>query len=573
MTGLGATLATIWRLAVPYFRSRDRWPGRILLLAIIGAELGLVFINVQVNQWNNRFYTGLQNRNWDVFWAELRFFCILAGAHIVLAVLQIYLNLWLEIRWRQFMTEGYLDRWLQGGTHYRMQLLGDAADNPDQRISEDIDQFISSTLSIGVGLLGAIVTLVSFVVILWRLSTSAPLPGLTIPGYLVWAALVYAVLGTLLTHLIGRPLIPLNFFQQRFEADFRFNLVRVRENSEQIALLAGAAAETDRLLDRFGQIVRNWIAIMNRRMQLTFFTAGYAQVSIVFPILVVAPAYFGGKMQLGGLIQTASAFGQVQGAFSFFINAYTQLAEYGAVINRLAGFEASMAAADAVAEAADAIHVEHAADGAVELSELTLRLPAGQPLLTAGDLTIKSGDSLMITGPTGAGKSTLFRAIAGVWPFGAGRVLVPAGSRVLVLPQRPYLPIGSLDAAVSYPAKPGVFERERVSEVLGAVGLPGLAEQLDVEAHWNRQLSLGEQQRLAIARAILHAPDFLFLDEATASLDEPSEAALQRLLRERLPNTALVSIGHRSTLRRFHRRHAALVPAGERFQVHEEIPA
>ena len=336
MKGLMTTLGIVWRLALPYFKSEDRRAGGLLLGAVIAIELGRVAIDVLLNLWNNRFYNALQERNWSNFVDELLFFCVLAALYIVLAVYQLYLNQWLQIRWRRWLTAGYLRRWLETSNHYRMQILGDAADNPDQRISEDIQLFVERTLSIGVGMLGATVTLVSFVIVLWNLSGSAPLHVFgsewTIPGYLVWAALIYAVLGTWITHKIGRPLIGLYFNQQRFEADFRFNLVRVRENGEQIALLAGDDAERERLLDRFGFVVANWRLIMSQTKKLTFFTAGYSQASVIFPFIVVSPAYFAGKMQLGGLTQTASAFTSVQTALSFFVTTYRSIAEWRAVV-------------------------------------------------------------------------------------------------------------------------------------------------------------------------------------------------------------------------------------------------
>ncbi|MFL5067615.1 MAG: ABC transporter ATP-binding protein/permease, partial [Xanthobacteraceae bacterium] len=429
-------------------------------------------------------------------------------------------------------------------------------------------------LYVGVGLLGAIVSLGSFVVILWGLSASAPLTifgaAWNIPGYLVWAALGYAVLGTVLTHLIGRPRIALNFTQQRYEADFRFNLVRVRENSEQIALLRGETAERDRLMDRFGAIMTNWLAIMSRTKQLTFFTAGYNQASVVFPYVVVSPAYFAGHIQLGVLTQTASAFNSVQTSLSFFINVYRQLAEWRAVIERLAGFDRAVAAGWQATQTPPVVSLSPRPDAkAIGLGDVTVDLPAGTPLVAVRDVALPAAERVLVTGPTGSGKSTLFRAIAGIWPFGAGTIAVPAGARAMMLPQRPYFPVGSLEAAMNYPAVPGTFEGSRLAEVLVAVGLPALALRLGEHAHWNRMLSLGEQQRLALARAILLEPDYLFLDEATASLDEASEAALYRLLQERLPRTAIVSIGHRSTLGAFHRRRLVLEREGDRHRVRE----
>jgi putative ATP-binding cassette transporter len=557
--GITSTLATVWRISAPYFlRAEDRWSGRILLAAVIAIELSIVAITVLINEWNARFYNALQQRNWNEFVYQLGYFCILAAAFILLAVYQLYLNQWLQIGWRRWLTRTYLDHWMADANHYRMQLLGDAADNPDQRISEDIRQFIEFTLTIGLQLLNSLVTLLSFMVILWALSAAAPLHlfgvNVGIPGYLLWAALIYAVIGTALTHWIGRPLIALSFQQQRYEADFRFNLVRVRENSEQIALLDGEPAERDRLLMRFAAVVGNWYAIMTRQKKLTFFTAGYAQASVVFPFIMVSPAYFAGIIQLGGLMQTANAFGQVQNALSVFVNVYRNLAEWRAVVERLEGFDRSIAAARTVAHKPPVITVAPGAADAVAFEDVAVRLPNGVPLVSATGLSIRGGDRVLVSGPSGSGKSTLFRALAGVWPFGAGTVTVPKDATVMILPQRPYFPIAPLGAAVAYPAEPGSFEPAHVAELIRAVGLPALAERLDEEAHWNRMLSPGEQQRLGLARAILQAPDYLFLDEATASLDEPSEAALYRLLAERLPKTAIISIGHRSTLVPLHRR-------------------
>ncbi len=433
-----------------------------MLGAVIATELSIVGINVMLNQWNNRFYNALQDRNWDTFVSELLFFCILAGAYILLAVYQLYLNQWLQIRWRQWMTKAYLGKWLDGANHYRMQLLGDAADNPDQRIAEDIQMFVDRTLTIGIGLLSAMVTLGSFVIILWTLSVAAPLhlfgSEWNIPGYLVWAALIYALIGTYLTHLIGWPLVGLNFNQQRFEADFRFNLVRVRENSEQIALLKGEPAETDRLVERFNRVVANWLLIMTRTKKLSFFTNAYSQASIVFPYVVVSPAYFAGKMQLGGLMQTASAFNSVQTALSFFINVYRSLAEWQSVIQRLDGFSLAVAGAQAAAHTPPVIDIEATGDGrSVELDNVAVNLPNGTPLVATDNVKMPRGEPVLLTGPSGAGKSTLFRAIAGIWPFGSGRVVVPKDARLMMLPQRPYFPVGPLAAAVSYPAEPGTM--------------------------------------------------------------------------------------------------------------------
>jgi vitamin B12/bleomycin/antimicrobial peptide transport system ATP-binding/permease protein len=571
---LALTIADIWRLSIPYFRSEDRWPGRILLAAVIAMELALVAVNVVLSFWYNRFYNTLQDRDWSAFVSAILFFCVLAAVYIVLAVYKTYLTQWLQIRWRRWMTQTYLQQWLNAANHYRMQLLGDAADNPDQRIAEDVKSFIDNALQISTGLLSSVVSFCSFVVILWVLSEQAPLHlfgrEFAIPGYLVWTALIYAAFGTALTHLIGWPLIPLNFQQQRFEADFRFNLVRTRENSEQIAALGGDAAERDGHLGRFHPVIVNWLAIMQRTKLVNFFASGYSQLAVIFPFIVVSPAYFAGAMQLGGLMQTASAFDSVQKALSYFITNYQSIAEWRAIIARLSGFEEAIAAGQAAAVTPPAVEStprELRAGFAVE--HLDVRLPDGNPVVAAHDITFAKGERVLITGPSGSGKSTLFRAITGIWPFGSGRVHVPANAKIMLIPQRPYFPAAPLAAAVSYPAQAGAFDDARVAEALVAVGLSQLVPRLHEEEHWNRMLSLGEQQRLAIARALLHAPDYLFLDEATASLDEAAEAALYRLLQERLKGATIVSIGHRSTLGAFHGRRIELVPEAAVHRVRE----
>lgn len=573
MKNLGKTLLIVWRIAAPYFRSDDKWPGRILLAAVIGIELAIVAITVLLNQWNQRFYNALQERNWDSFVSELTYFSVLAAIFIVLAVYQLYLNQWLQIRWRAWMTRRYLGEWLHDANHYRMQLLGDAADNPDQRLTDDVKLFVDRTLNIGIGLLSSVVTLGSFVIILWGLSAAAPLHmfgvAYNIPGYLVWGALVYAIVGTLLTHLIGRQLIQLDFMQQRYEADFRFNLVRVRENAEQIALLQGEAAERGQLLRRFGSVVENWIAIMIRTKKITAFTASYSQASTVFPYILVAPAYFAEKIQLGGMMQTASAFGSVQGALSFFVTAYRALAEWRAVVIRLDGFEAAIAHAEALPNAVDSIKRAAASGKAIALDDLLLRLPNGAPLITANAIQFRAGERTLIKGPSGSGKSTLFRAISGIWPFGSGTVRIPADAKLMILPQRPYFPVGPLNAAVAYPSEASTLGDTAIRAAIEAVGLPALAARLDDEAHWNARLSLGEQQRLGLARALLHKPDYLLLDEATASLDEAAEAKLYGLIAEKLPATTIVSIGHRSTLEAFHQREITLVRDGEMSSVYQ----
>jgi vitamin B12/bleomycin/antimicrobial peptide transport system ATP-binding/permease protein len=574
VNNIRATLAIVWRIAAPYFKSEDKWAGCGLLAAVLGIELALVGNDVMLNLWRNRFYNALQEKDWSSFVRETIVFTVLATVLVVLSIYQLYLNQWLQIRWRNWMTTKYLGEWLDGANHYRMQLQGDAADNPDQRITDDIKLFVERTLDLGVGLLSSIVTLFSFVIILWGMSEAAPLHvfgnELAIPGYLVWGALIYAIFGTALTQWIGSPLVRLDFQQQRLEADFRFSLVRVRENSEQIALLQGERAERARLSERFSRVVGNWYEIMTRTKRLTAFTQSYSQAAVIFPIILVVPAYFAGKVQFGAIFQTAEAFGNVQKALSFFVSAYRSLAEWRAVVARLDGFEMAIGSAAKLATGADAIRIVPSTAGdEIDLEQLLVKLPNGTPLVSAEHFSIRSHQRTLVTGPSGAGKSTLFRAIAGIWPFGSGSIAIPAKATLMMLPQRPYLPIGSLKAAIVYPAEADTFGSERVGDVLTAVGLPQLASRLEEHAHWNRMLSLGEQQRLGLARALLHQPQFLFLDEATASLDEAAEASLYRLLEEKLSTTTIVSIGHRSTLEAFHQRNVVLARDGDKFKLQD----
>lgn len=567
MRAILSLLADVWRLSVPYFRGEDKWRGGALLAAVIAMEIAWVYATVLINKWNAVFYDAIQQKDYPAFVHQLWVFALYATGAIAVAVYQTYLRQWLEIRWRNWMTEKYLTAWLADETHYRMRLKGDEADNPDQRIAEDIRSYIAQTIGLFLGLLNAVMTLGSFAVILWVLSGdfSFTLFGGSwdIPGYLVWAAFAYAALGTVIAHLIGRVLVKLNFDQQRFEANYRVDLVRVRENGEQIALMQGGPVERKRLLSRFGHVVHNYWGIMIAQKRLTWFTAGYGQLSMVFPLIVVAPAYFTGAIQLGQLMQTASAFGQVQGSFSFFITSYASLAEWKSVVDRLVGFERSVMATQAEALESAFHRVPAAGPAPLAASALEVRLPDGRALLEVEALNLARGERVLLSGPSGSGKSTLLRAIAGIWPHGHGEVAVAPGARVLTLPQRPYLPVGTLRGALAYPEALETYDDERLREALEAVGLPALAARLDDSAPWGTVLSGGEQQRLAVARALLVAPDALLLDEATSALDEASEATLYRLLRERLPQTAMLSIGHRSTLVELHERQLFLRREGE----------
>ncbi len=557
MKRLVRLLRDAWSLTKPYFTSEDKWAGLGLIAILIGINLGLVYLSVVFNEWNNLFYTALQDKDWPVFIHQLLRFCWLAALFIAAAVYQLYLNQMLQIRWRQWLTRRYLDAWLDRRAYYRMQISNGKTDNPDQRLADDLRLFVGQTLGLSLGLLSAVVTLLSFLGILWGLSGSFSVTllghALVVPGYMVWFALGYALVGTWLTNFIGRKLIRLNFDQQRYEADFRFNLVRVRENADAIALDAGEASEKQNLLARFNAVVGNWWGIMRAQKNLTWFTSGYNQIAIVFPFLVASPRYFSGALQLGGLMQTASAFGQVQTSLSFIITSYADLAEWTAVVDRLSQFRNA-----AEAEIPEGIRVMPSESDGVVLDGIEVALPSAAPLLSADRLRFEPGRSVLISGPSGSGKSTLFRVIAGIWPYGSGTVRVPDGERLMFLPQRPYLPVGALRDVLTYPRASAGMDDHRLTEVLRLCELPDLAGRLDESRHWALSLSPGEQQRLAFARALLQKPDWLFVDEATAALDEATERSLYGKLAAELPNTTVVSIGHRSTLRAFHDVHIAI---------------
>ena len=563
-------LAKLWRLVRPYWFSEERWRARLLLGTVVLLSLGLVYLLVLLNEWQRLFYNSLEQKNYADFSALLVRFMVLATIFIVASVYRLYLRQMLEMRWRVWLTRRYVQAWMDKQVYYRLELEHHGTDNPDQRISEDLRLVTSNTLALSLGLLSSVVTLVSFIGILWMISgpLSFTVGGhdITIPGYMVWAAIVYAVFGSVLTHRIGRPLIPLNFQQQRLEADFRYSLVRLRENSEGVALYRGERNEQIGLLDRFERIRANWWNLMRYTKRLTGFTVGYGQLASIFPIVVAAPRFFAGAITLGTLIQIAGAFGRVQDALSWFVDSYGDLASWKASVDRLLTFEHALQQAEAES-AASGITLTRAPGSTIRAEELNLALPNGRVLLADTSLCIEPGNRVLISGPSGSGKSTLFRALAGIWPFGTGRIRVPERARVLFLPQRPYLPIGTLREVVTYPSEPGTFPEPAVVEALQLCELAPFTARLDEAANWALQMSLGEQQRLAIARALLQRPEWLFLDEATASLDEAIETRLYRLIHDRLPDTTVVSIAHRPGVAPHHTKRFALVPDGDHMRL------
>lgn len=534
-----------WLLFKGYWSSEEKWKARGLLAVVIAMNFAIVYLLVQINSWYNEFYNALQNYEAENFWPLIGQFTALAFVHIIIAVYAVYLRQMLQIKWRTWMTKNYLAAWMDGQTYYRLQ---DATDNPDQRISEDIGQFVNLTLQLIIGFLRQLTTLAAFGVVLWELSGSIEIAGLVIPGYMFWFSFVYSGFGTFFAHKVGRKLIDLNFYQQKYEADFRFSMMRVRENSESIAFYRGEASELEGFNLKFSNVIKNYWQLMKKTKHLNFYSNGYAQLAIIVPLLMAAPRYFSKEIQLGGLMQISSAFGRVQDALSFFVDSYDTLASLAAVINRLAGFTEHMDEAKKIQS-----NVTTSTAPELKISALNVSLPTGRELLKKLSLQLQNSKSLLVTGASGCGKSTLLRTLAGIWAYASGEISLPKNSRVMFLPQKPYLPLGTLRRALIYPAaEKDSPPDDKLKKVLQTVDLPGLIDKLDVTDDWSRILSLGEQQRLAFARVLLSAPDYIFLDEATSALDEPREIEMYNLLREELPQVTVVSVGHRSTLFKLH---------------------
>ncbi|MEY2341160.1 ABC transporter ATP-binding protein/permease [Acidithiobacillus sp. IBUN Pt1247-S3] len=557
----------LWQISKPYWiSSDDRWLARGVFALIIGLNLFMVFISYRITQWYAVFWNAVQHYQASSAWQQIIVFCGLATAYIVAAVSQSFFTEMLVIRWRRWLTHSYLDAWLARRTYYHMQVLGDGTDNPDQRISEDLASFTNQTLNIVIGLFSSVVTLGTFIFMLWELSAMIwiPLHGqtFTVPGYLVWAALIYSVFGTVITALIGRPLIRLNFMQERYQADFRFSMMRLRENSESVALYGGEEREGAHFRQRFAEVYANFWRIIWRSMRLNWWTSAYGQIAIIFPLIVCLPAYFVNKeIGVGGLQQIMAAFAQVQGALSFIVSSYTTLANWHAVVDRLRFFRQSMGEVHEIQD--KHYHIERRDAARLDVADLNVRLPDGRDLVHGLHLQVAPSEHVLIMGASGSGKSTLIRALAGIWPYGDGSVGLPASQRPLFLPQRPYLPMGTLRDVLVYPYGLADSGDQVLTEALQLVGMGALAGQLEETRLWSHTLSLGEQQRLAFARILLQKPRWIFLDEASSALDERAEGELYRLLAERLPDSAIISVGHRSSLWRYHSRCLRLLGKGE----------
>lgn len=543
----------VWYLTKSYWQSEEKKKAFFLLGCIIALTLGVVYMLVLLNQWNNSFYSALQNYDAKKIFDELIHFSWLAAIYILLAVYSYYLQQTLILNWRRWLTTRFIDIWLQNKTYYNLQMFGKDTDNPDQRISEDVRQFVEMTLSFGIGILKAFCTFASFVVILYNLSGSLSFTFMgktwTINGYMLWASLLYSVIGTYITHIVGRKLVKINFIQQKYEADFRFSMIRLRESAESVAFYRGEAQEGSVFKQRFKMLLDNFWKLVNKQKQLVFLNSGYSQIAIIFPFVVAMNRYLTKEVTLGGLMQVASAFGRVQDSLSYFVDMYSSIAQWQAVVMRLTCFGHHM---HDVYQQAERFHVERfAAADVVEVNNMQINLPDGKPLLENISFTLHPGHNVLIKGISGSGKSTLLRAISGIWPFVDGKIFLPERDKLMFIPQRSYLPLGTLRAALNYPGNKPIDDTELIY-LMDLCQIGYLKDKLDLEADWSHVLSVGEQQRLAFVRAHIQQPQWLFLDEATSALDEDTEANMYSLLQERLQQTTVVSVGHRSTLNKYH---------------------
>lgn len=543
----------VWYLTKSYWQSEEKKKAFFLLGCIIALTLGVVYMLVLLNQWNNSFYSALQNYDAKKIFDELIHFSWLAAIYILLAVYSYYLQQTLILNWRRWLTTRFIDIWLQNKTYYNLQMFGKDTDNPDQRISEDVRQFVEMTLSFGIGILKAFCTFASFVVILYNLSGSLSFTFMgktwTINGYMLWASLLYSVIGTYITHIVGRKLVKINFIQQKYEADFRFSMIRLRESAESVAFYRGEAQEGSVFKQRFKMLLDNFWKLVNKQKQLVFLNSGYSQIAIIFPFVVAMNRYLTKEVTLGGLMQVASAFARVQDSLSYFVDMYSSIAQWQAVVMRLTCFGHHM---HDVYQQAERFHVERfAAADVVEVDNMQINLPDGKPLLENISFTLHPGHNVLIKGVSGSGKSTLLRAISGIWPFVDGKIFLPERDKLMFIPQKSYLPLGTLRAALNYPGNKPIDDTELIY-LMDLCQIGYLKDKLDLEADWSHVLSVGEQQRLAFVRAHIQQPQWLFLDEATSALDEDTEANMYSLLQERLQQTTVVSVGHRSTLNKYH---------------------
>jgi vitamin B12/bleomycin/antimicrobial peptide transport system ATP-binding/permease protein len=550
-----------WRLSGPYFIPRQRtwlaWRPILTVALLLLLTITAVRLDVLLSFQGNGMFTAMQQLDEAAFWRFILIFGVLATINVVLVLFTFYISQAQIIHWRLWLNERMVDNWLTGAAYHRGRFVSTPIDNPDQRIQQDITSYTSDSQSLALGAVSSVVTLVSFTIILWSLSGPLTVFGIQIPRAMVFLAYLYVIIATVFAIRIGRPLIRLNFLNELLTASYRYALVRIRDNSENIAFYRGEPVENAGLMGRFAAVIANTWAIVFRSMKFQGFNLVISQIAVIFPVVIQARRFFSQEITLGDVTQTADAFSQVQGALSFFRLAYDDFASYRASLNRLTG----LLDANEEARALPTPVIEERESG-LGIRDLTVRLPDGRTLLTDLDLNLAGGESLVVKGPSGSGKTTLLRSLAGLWPYVGGTISRPDLEHVLFCAQQPYLPLGTLRTALAYPAPAGTLPDEVAAETLRAVQLGQLAERLDLEADWSKTLSPGEQQRLAFGRILVAKPSLVFLDETTSALDEGMEHALYEGVRERLPDCTLVSVGHGSTLDRMHTNELTLVGDG-----------
>jgi len=552
-----ALLVSSWKIARAYWFSEEKWSAWGLLITVIGLNLAIVYILVLLNIWQVNFYEVIQKYDYNGFMHAIGEYSLIAACLVVVRGYQIYMRMMLHIRWRRWMTERYLSDWLYNKTYYLLQLeIGHDTDNPDQRISEDVEMFVWLTLRLSLDMLQDVVTVLSFITILWNLSGVLYLSclGYELPiyGYLVWVAIVYAAGGTYWTVKMGRPLVKMDFDQQRYEADFRFSLMRLRENAESVALYGGEKQEKWNCQGSFGNIIGNYFKIVIVRKRLMWLTSGYTQISAIFASLVAAPRYFSGFIHLGQMFQIVDAYNHVQTGFSFVVDSFTRLAQWRAVVNRLTHFLVSMEMVRTQPGTVYQMVICRKNCQEYSVKNLNVFLPDGKSILTNFSLSIHGTDRLLIMGPSGCGKSTLLRTFAGIWPYASGEMMLPAGQKTMFVPQKSYMPLNSFRDILLYPGVVKAVPDEELTSLLVKCRLGHLLDKLHMVADWGQALSLGEQQRVAFVRVLLQKPRWLFLDEATSALDEQTEQVIYQIITEQLAQTAIISVGHRRTLLAYH---------------------